>query len=342
MAHRTPSRDRLALPQFDDVSPNGDMHSVLLIGLGDVGMGYDMATSGMAMKSHASAYFRHPRFKLAAAVDTNAKARSEFERKFRIPSFETVTEAFALGTYDVVVVASPTSVHLANIVEVLECFTPKVILCEKPLSYEIASALQIVKECRVRGVKLFVNYHRRVDAAVSKVRKMIANNEMEPPFHGTVEISKGLIHNGTHFLDLLAFWFGRVTEFQAVSNVIPLGEEDGLIDLYLAFSSGSLAFLTNGVAPNVADITLEFENGSLHYFRGGRSAKWRPAGKGKRTTTRASEEVDLGPRLDTCQYFVAEAIFSEIQGYPSDLCTGEEGVEVLELALTMLGKGALL
>ena len=54
-------------------------HRVLLVGLGQVGMGYDfdLAASEMVL-SHANAFVGHPDFKVVGGVDPDPKACARF------------------------------------------------------------------------------------------------------------------------------------------------------------------------------------------------------------------------------------------------------------------------
>jgi hypothetical protein len=81
--------------------------SVLLIGLGNVGVGFDLSDSRKVL-SHARAFSRHPYFNLAAGVDTDAERRRRFEAAYGVPSFDDVGAATREVSPDVVVVATPT------------------------------------------------------------------------------------------------------------------------------------------------------------------------------------------------------------------------------------------
>lgn len=309
--------------------------SVLLVGLGNVGMGYDLETDMRTIKSHASAFLHHPHFKLLAGVDPDPKVRIVFDRRFQGSSYSNVTDALESEIFDVVVVASPTKLHKEQILEILHHCAPKVILCEKPLSYDLTSAREIVQACRERRVKLLVNYHRRADPAVLRVRRMIESGEIIKPFRGTIQSRKGLIHNGTHFLDLMTFWFGKITKVEILGNIAPVGDLDGNRDLRLIFDGGRVDFLSTGAGEEVADISLEFANGSLDYLGGGRTAKWAPS-SGHGVSTQANSEINLSPGFSTSQFFVAQEIWNEIHGTRTSLCSGEQAVEILELATRLL------
>src|SRR6185437_9793679 len=89
-----------------------------------------------------------------------------------------------------------------------------VVLCEKPLAQDPVVAKEMLAACEARGISLFVNYMRRADPAVAAVKAMIESGAIETPLKGTVWYSKGLIHNGSHFVDLVRHWLGPIGSVQ--------------------------------------------------------------------------------------------------------------------------------
>jgi predicted dehydrogenase len=153
---------------------------VLLFGLGQVAMGYDLDSHDADLVlTHAKAFSLHPDFALQGGVDPDAARCAVFEERYGGHAGTDLVAALAAAQPDVVVVASPTPHHGTAVRTILEHGAPKLILCEKPLSYDRAEARAMVDACREHGCLLFVNYLRRVDPGVREIGRRLADG-IEP------------------------------------------------------------------------------------------------------------------------------------------------------------------
>ena len=66
--------------------------NTLLIGLGDIGMGYDLQTPKDLILTHAKAVSLDKDFKLVAGVDPNKNKRDIFEKKYKTITFPSISE----------------------------------------------------------------------------------------------------------------------------------------------------------------------------------------------------------------------------------------------------------
>ena len=133
----------------------------LVIGLGNIGMGYDLAKSDSKSKlSHAGAINNNHYFKLTAGVDSDRNARIIFENEFKSKSFITISEALTSTSPELAIISTPAQVRLGLVEELLESKTLRVILIEKPLAKNVREASKIIQLCQENGIKLFVNYMR--------------------------------------------------------------------------------------------------------------------------------------------------------------------------------------
>src|SRR5688572_28317045 len=122
--------------------------SVLLIGLGAVGMHYDLHSDDQSMNlTHARAFANHPVFHLAGGVDPDLERRRVFSERYHAPAFADAHDALDALTPELVVIATPTKTHAEHVRMVLDRARPRAILCEKPLSYDFAEAQEMVQSC---------------------------------------------------------------------------------------------------------------------------------------------------------------------------------------------------
>ena len=232
-------------------------HSVVIIGLGNIGMLYDINLPKKEnILTHCNAFSQHPDFKLIGAVETNFELRSLFEKEYKLPSSKDVKSFLADNQLspDVYVIANSTENHLNVIEQITAVSNPVGILCEKPLAYNVAEALEICNLCEERKIKIFLNFIRRADPGILELKHRIDTHQIEAPFKLVAWYSKGLIHNGSHFIDLFNFLFGSVNSFKII-NSDSKTDKDAEPDFLLEYNSAKVLFTA-----------VDANNFSLHKF----------------------------------------------------------------------------
>lgn len=307
-------------------------HSVLLIGLGNIGMGYDFSSSSDDyVATLAKSFSLHPRFDLIGAVDSDFEKRESFLCRYKCPAYSNIKAAIKDNVPDIVVIAVPTELHFDIFMEVVESTLPKAILCEKPLSNNYEEASKMVKLSEKYNLLLFTNYMRRCDQAVINVRHQIDVEEIKTPVKGVCWYSKGFIHNGSHFLNLFQYWLGEVMNFDVISQ----GEKTSLYDVEpdvkITFEKGEVYFLLAN-EKNFSHNTYELiaGNGRLWNERGVLS--WQSIVPDENYSdytilNDSSEAIKSEPHR--LQWHVADQLYLCLKGKKSPICTGEEGLSTL-------------
>ena len=77
---------------------------------------------------------------------------------------------------------------------------------------------------------------RRADPAILNLKHRIHTGQIKAPYKLVAWYSKGLIHNGSHFIDLFNFLFGAPTSFKVVNPGLKIGK-DAEPDFLLEFNS---------------------------------------------------------------------------------------------------------
>ena len=133
----------------------------------------------------------------------------------------------------------------------------------------------MVDACVEKKVPLFVNYMRRVEPGVLEVRRRIQKGEIETPLKGTCYYSKGLINNGSHFLNLMEFWLGDVVDTVLLGKNDLSAEIDQEPDFLVKFSAGQIFFQSAWEACYTHHtIELVSPSGRLRYENGGDLISW--------------------------------------------------------------------
>ena len=298
--------------------------SVAIIGLGNIGQLYDLdLPKDEFVHTHARAFYLHPSFNLVSGIDPSPNLRKIFEGNYGVKACSDLKAVIGKQDPDVFVVCSPTETHLSVIQEILIKFNPVAIVCEKPLAYHGDDALKIVELCRARNIQLFVNYPRRANPGVIAVKKLLESNEFKKPVKTVIWYSKGLLHSGTHFLDMLNFWFGNTVSIRQLSEPISISVVDIEVDLQIEFEEGIAYFLvsTNHELPlfsveliNV-DSRLRYENSGLITLED----------RSNGTLTKISTDSHK------YQLDVVDQLLLSLRGQQSTLCTGEMGASYIRL-----------
>jgi len=299
-------------------------------------MGYDLGLdSADAIYSHARAFSVHPAFTLLGAVDPSPEQRALFEGHYHgHPAYTGTENALVAGSPDVVVIASPTDKHSAILNTVLSHSNPRAILCEKPLAYGVTEARNMVEACEAKGVSLFVNYMRRADPGAIEVRKRIENASISPPIKGVAWYSKGFLHNGSHFLNLLEYWLGAFVRATVIEPGRLWESHDPEPDVLVEFEHGKVSFLA-AWEEYFSHYTIELlsPSGRLRYDQGGEHITWQathcdPNFSGYQTLSTEPELIANG--MDRYQWHVADQLANALAGKPQNLCTGRQALATLE------------
>ena len=84
-------------------------YSVMLVGLGQIGMGYDLTIDSKAIVyTHARAIKQHSNFNLIAAVDEDSVRCKEFEDLYDCVTYNNINLALSEHSPDLVIIAVPT------------------------------------------------------------------------------------------------------------------------------------------------------------------------------------------------------------------------------------------
>lgn len=307
---------------------------VLLVGLGQIGMGYDLhLDSREAVYTHARALSRHPRFDLIAGVDPDAERCQLFEKTYGCPAYRDVDSALVRHAAAVVTIACPTQFHGAVLRQVLGRGTPRVILCEKPLSQDVNDAEAMAQSCAERGVTLYVNYTRRSDPGVIEIKKRLDSGQMGTPAKGVAWYSKGFLHNGSHLFNLAEYWLGPMENAEVLDPGRLWNDIDPEPDVRVTFSRGTIVFLAaREEAFSHHTVELLAPNGRLRYDRRGEIIEWQPARPYPHFpgyTALSSDTEPIASGRGRYQWHVVEQLAAAIDGRDFHLCSGVEALTTL-------------
>jgi predicted dehydrogenase len=310
--------------------------SALVVGLGQIGMGYDLKLSpNDYVLTHARAFQQHPAFRLLGAVDIDPHKREVFEAHYGAPAFAEIGAAAAALQPDVVAVATPTIAHAATMRAVLQSFQLTALLCEKPLAFELTDSREMLEVASKQDCKVFVNYMRRAEPGVIEVKNRMAGGHIGKLEKGVVWYSKGLFNNGSHFLNLLQYWLGDVTDFQIVHRGRLWDGVDPEPDVVVSFGDLRILFLA-AIEENFSHYTIELisSNGRLRYEKGGEQIVWQGTSGDDSFagyTILNGDETYVATEFDRVQWHVADQLANSLDGIKSNICSGIEALRTIEV-----------
>ena len=217
--------------------------TAVVVGLGQVGQGYDYESQDdSVILTHAAALDAHPSFELVGGVDTARSKREQFEKKYARPTYATLGECCAGFCPDVISIAVPTAAHSRVFHEALS-HQPKALVLEKPVASSIGEAEKMLEAAARTNCPVSVNYLRRFNPALRELKQSIDDQKLGTLYKGVAWYTKGLVENGTHFLDLFHWILGEVTSIEVVTVGRRWNNVDPEPDLCLRFGETTMHLL---------------------------------------------------------------------------------------------------
>jgi predicted dehydrogenase len=221
------------------------IYRAALIGCGPIGSGFadDPLLRGNVL-THAEAYTRCPATDLVAICDKDAIRLERCADRWSVAAtYRDVSALLREVGPDIVSICTPDHTHFEVARAVLES-EPRVraLICEKPLTVSLGEAEQIADLASSRGILLAVNYNRRYAANLRCLKSLLDGGDL-----GDVEgvsgwYTKGALHNGSHWFDLLNWLAGDVSWVMGYDRLRE-GGEDPTVDVALGLRSGAVAAL---------------------------------------------------------------------------------------------------
>lgn len=314
----------------------------LLIGLGEIGYKYDINNlQNKNYYSHAKSLNNHDRFYFSGAVDINKNNIDDFKKYYSCPTFDDLSKAMQLLKPEFIIIATPSNTHHKVIDEVIKYKSVKIILCEKPLDIEYEKTVRLINKCKKNNVNLFVNYMRRCDPAIIKIKELILKKEIKPPFVGHAFYSGGLINNGSHLFNLFEFLLGKFKKYELLRNYNQKSNSPNFLSF---FDYGHVVFQSlDDFQYSEISFELNCINGKLKFENFGWDIKWFPVVGDKEFENYKIIDknfINVETQMYKYQLNVLNMISDEFIQNKTTLCTGEQALVTMK-TLNLLNKDYL-
>lgn len=311
-----------------------------VIGAGSIGAFFDNRTVKRIL-THAHAYHSHPGFSLAAFIDTNKRRAQKAAQLWGGRAYGSISELFSNEVIDVVSVCVPDESHYTVLNE-LKDRPLKGGIIEKPLTGSPANSKKIADSTLFSRNPFLVNYTRRFDPKYQALRKKIQSGAFGKFVSGNAFYGKGLLHNGSHILDLLLFFGFEVERAEVHKRVFDFYRGDPTCAATLHVRGGGI--FTMNMVPHSLYRVLEFDL----LFEKGRVRAMQDCLLLEEFTPKKDKVFDgytvlvqgKSTKIDPSGYLfsVVNNLYESLTGKNKPLSTVQDGYEVEKLCAMILKK----
>ena len=195
------------------------MYSLTIVGGGNISCGYDNP-KGNDILTHINGALHHPNIILNSIVEINEDRQKYILNKWGngFDIYSSLENSIDKHKSDIFIVATPTKLHFKVITDILSIYSPKLIICEKPIVSNLSELEKLNKLIKLHNIKIVTNYSRRFDKSLNVLKDKILNANNKYHFYGT--FTKGLIHNGSHMIDLINMLVGNIYNIESINKEI--------------------------------------------------------------------------------------------------------------------------
>lgn len=192
---------------------NSKKLTAVIIGAGRIAAGFDTPKSKVVL-THAHAYVNHNNVELAGLYDIDFDKAAQMAKQWSTKAFRNFKEMSEVKP-DIVSVCTPDDQHFATLKQVLT-MKPKLVITEKPLTTKVKDSQALLALYKKEKIPVLVNFSRRFDTTVQTVKRALVRGQYGNVVAATGIYGKGILHNGSHMIDLARFLFGEVHASQAL------------------------------------------------------------------------------------------------------------------------------
>lgn len=236
---------------------------VALIGLGQIGMMYDINKSSNYILSYSKALQKSKYLEFIGAVDIKKKKRLLFKKKYNLKTFDTIDNLLKNLNPDIIIISTPTKTHFDLLKRLINFNKKIIIICEKPITESYKKIKIIEKLIKNKNIKIFTNYMRLSDPKLIYIKNFIKNNN-KTNFFCEVFYNGTLLNNCSHYISLFLTIFGNKFKFKI------LNKNKNFFDFKLIYNNSEVIFYSSSLR-NISyeDIRIINKDEIYSYKNGG-------------------------------------------------------------------------
>lgn len=316
-------------------------YNVLIIGAGNISAFFDNPES-TSIITHAHGFTKNNGFNLIGFFDIDYDKARLASEIWGGKAFATLYDAFKENFVDVVVVAVPDEYHYIVLKEVLE-YEAKLIFLEKPVTKSIEQANEVLRILDKKETKVVVNYSRRFVYEYEVIKKEILAGTYGNFITGNCYYGKGILHNGSHAIDLIRFLLGEIKDENVIEVVNDYYNDDPSITAVLNLENNKNVYLQTIDCRNytIFGMDLLFEKGRIRFEDSDylKIEKFEVKEEGFFSGYRnLIKSYDYKNKNDTAMQDAVENIYNYLAKDEKLKCTFQDGYEALKICLELQSK----
>jgi predicted dehydrogenase len=311
-------------------------YRVAIIGAGRIAAMMDDPRSPHIL-THAHGYNACEGFEIVGFVDPNLEKAEAASARWGGVAFESMQEMFEAQAIDVVSICLPDEFHYATLLALAEK-PVKFIFLEKPAVATAEEADVVRTLYRELPIRVQVNYTRRFVPEIRRIREAIRSGNYGAFLTGTGYYGKGLLHNGSHMVDLLQFLVGEVGKVVTrISETVDFYDQDSSISALLTMHPAGDFYLCHVDSRifHTFELDLTFENKRIRICELGTIIEEYSVGdnrlfEGYRTL---NKEAEYSTQHSKAMYHAIANIRNNLDRDEPLVCTLEESLETVKTCL---------
>ncbi|WP_240419851.1 Gfo/Idh/MocA family protein [Paenibacillus periandrae] len=201
-------------------------YNAAVIGLGNIGLYYDLDRKRVRPSSHALAYELNGSFRLIAGVDVSYERLKTFKGMFpHATVFSKISEMLSGDTLDVVSICTPPQGRYNIIKEIWMDSNIRLLFCEKPIASSTEEALIIRSEIP-RSKVVLPNLSRRYHPVMRKLATDLNLLKWGKVQKIQIKYTRGIRNTGSHIFDLVRWLVGEIVSVNVINRVCTSSDKE--------------------------------------------------------------------------------------------------------------------
>ena len=203
----------------------------VVIGLGNIGMGYDYDKKFKSYLTHSSSLKSHRGFELVGAAERNPNKRLYFEKKYKVKAYNSIDLLLKDKDFEFVIVANNFKDNVKIFNKIAKKKSIKFILFEKPFIKSSLEAKKVSEIARKYNKSYSINFQRNFNKKYIEIIRKIPLPSKKNFLNITIFYSKNFLNNATHYLFLIWRFLSNQSSIIKVGNSIIIKQKYSSIQL---------------------------------------------------------------------------------------------------------------
>ena len=296
------------------------IYKAVVIGLGKAGSLYDINKDKFF--SHSNSININKRLELVAGVDINKKKAMAFEKKYNLKAYLNINDLIKKKKFDIIVISVPTNKQFEVIKNLLKFINNKTVLCEKPCTKNLREITTIQALCKIRKIKLYINFQRN-SLKSSKIIKRYIKNEKQASIN--VTYSQGVLNSASHYISLfLSFFPNKYSNLIKLKSYKSNIKNDFLSNFQINFEKIKINFVPKTKFKKIhGAFELKGKKINIKYLFGGRKIII------KNNISKSVRKIKSD--IHNSQLLVYNQLINSLDGKKTSLCSINNGIETFKI-----------